>query len=66
VAKDSPAAKGGLRGGDRIVRVGSSAIANLEDFDSALRKHKEGDTVPVVVVRDGAEVTLDVTLGPPK
>jgi S1-C subfamily serine protease len=46
--------------------VGSSAIANLEDFDSALRKHKGGDTVPVVVVRDGAEVTLDVTLGPPK
>jgi hypothetical protein len=66
VAKDSPAAKGGLRGGDRIVRVGTSAIANLEDFDSSLRKHKGGDTVPVVVVRDGAEVTLDVTLGPPK
>lgn len=66
VSKDSPAAKGGLRGGDRIVRVGTSAIANLEDFDSALRKHKGGDTVPVVVVRDGAEVSLDVTLGPPK
>ncbi|MFM7207545.1 MAG: M20/M25/M40 family metallo-hydrolase [Planctomycetaceae bacterium] len=66
VAKDSPAAQGGLRGGDRIVRVGTSVIANLEDFDSALRKHKAGDTVPVVVVRDGAEVSLDVTLGPPK
>jgi S1-C subfamily serine protease len=66
VAKESPAAKGGLRGGDRIVRLGASAITNLEDFDSALRKHKGGDTVPVVVVRDGAEVTLDVTLGPPK
>lgn len=66
VAKDSPAAKGGLRGGDRIVRVGESKIANLEDFDSALRKHKGGDTVPVVVVREGAEVSLDVTLGPPK
>jgi hypothetical protein len=66
VAKESPAAKGGLKGGDRIVRLGESAITNLEDFDSALRKHKGGDTVPVVVVRDGAEVTLDVTLGPPK
>lgn len=66
VAKDSPAAKGGLKGGDRIVRVGASAIANLEDFDSALRKHKGGDTVPVVVVRDGAEVSLEVTLAPPK
>ena len=66
VAKESPAAKGGLQGGDRIVRLGESAITNLEDFDSALRKHKGGDTVPVVVVRDGVEVTLDVTLGPPK
>ena len=66
VAKDSPAATGGLQGGDRIVRLGASVIAGLEDFDSALRKHKGGDTVPVVVVRDGAEVTLDVTLGAPK
>jgi hypothetical protein len=66
VSKDSPAARGGLAGGDLIVRVGESAITNLEDFDSALRKHKGGDTVPVVVVRDGAEVTLQVTLDPPR
>jgi hypothetical protein len=66
VAKDSPAAKGGLQAGDRIVRVGESAIATLEDFDSALRKHKGGDTVPVVVDRDGAEVRLEVTLAAPK
>ena len=64
--KDSPAARGGLKGGDVIVRLGGSAVTGLEDFDSALRKHKGGDTVPVVVVRDGAEVTLDVTLDPPK
>jgi hypothetical protein len=66
VSKDSPAARGGLKGGDRIVRLGGSAITNLEDFDSALRKHKGGDEVSVVVVRDGGEVTLTVTLGPPR
>ena len=66
VAKDSPSARGGLRGGDRIVRLGGSAIENLEDFDSALRKHKAGETVPVVVVRDGAEVALEVTLAAPR
>jgi hypothetical protein len=66
VAKDSPAAKGGLAAGDRIVRLGTSAVTNLEDFDSALRKHKGGDTVPVVVERDGVEVPLEVTLGAPK
>ena len=64
--KDSPAAKGGLKGGDVIVRLGESAVTGLEDFDSALRKHKGGETVPVVVLRDGAEVTLPVTLDPPK
>jgi hypothetical protein len=66
VAKDSPAARGGLKGGDRIVRLGASAITNLEDFDSALRKHKGGDTVAVVVARDGVDVTLEVTLAPPR
>ena len=64
--KDSPAAKGGLKGGDVIVRLGESAVTGLEDFDSALRKHKGGDTIPVVVLRDGGEVTLQVTLDPPK
>ena len=66
VAKDSPAARGGLAGGDMIVRVGDSAITNLEDFDSALRKHKGGETVPVVVLRDGKEARLDITLDPPR
>jgi Zn-dependent M28 family amino/carboxypeptidase len=66
VAKDSPAAKGGLQGGDVIVKFGESRIGNLEDFDSALRKYKGGDRVPVVVKRDGKEVTLQVTLGEPR
>ncbi len=65
-SKDSPAARGGLKGGDVIVRIGTSAVTGLEDFDSALRKHKAGDKVPVVVLRDGAEVTLEVTLDPPR
>ena len=38
----------------------------LEDFDSALRKHKAGETVSVVVLRNGKEVTLQVTLGDPR
>jgi hypothetical protein len=66
VSKESPAARGGLQGGDLIVRLGESAVTNLDDFDSALRKHKGGETVPVVVMRAGAEVTLEVTLDPPR
>jgi S1-C subfamily serine protease len=66
VTKDSPAARGGLKGGDVIVRLGDSAVTGLEDFDSALRKHKGGETVPVVVKRGDQEVTLEVTLGAPR
>lgn len=66
VTKESPAAEGGLQGGDVIIRLGDSAITGLEDFDSALRKHKAGETIPVVVKRNDAEVTLNVTLGKPK
>jgi hypothetical protein len=66
VSKDSPAAAGGLKGGDVIIRLGDSAITGLEDFDSALRKHKAGEVVPVVVRRDGGEQTLSVTLGDPR
>ena len=66
VSKDSPAAAGGLKGGDVIIRLGDSAITGLEDFDSALRKHKAGAVVPVVVRRDGGERTLSVKLGDPR
>lgn len=65
-APGSPAEKGGLKGGDRVVKFGGTPVANLDDFDAALRKFKSGDQVDVVVVRDKQEVTLKVTLDPPK
>ncbi|MBS0210455.1 MAG: M20/M25/M40 family metallo-hydrolase [Planctomycetes bacterium] len=66
VTPGGPAEKGGLKGGDSIIKLGDSKIGNLEDFDSALRKYKAGDKVPVVVRREGKEVTLYVTLEPPR
>jgi hypothetical protein len=62
VTPGSPADKGKLKGGDVIVRFGESRIANLEDFDSALRKYKIGDKVKVVVKRGGKEIELEVVL----
>jgi hypothetical protein len=66
VTSGSPAEKAGLKGGDTIIKLGDSRIANLEDFDSALRKYKPGDKVPVTVKRDGKDVTVTVTLDPPR
>ncbi len=66
VSKDSPAQRGGLLGGDVIVRLGESAVTGLEDFDSALRKIKAGEKVPVIVLRNGETVTLEVIAGAPR
>ncbi len=66
VSGGGPAEAAGLKGGDVIVRFGDSKIGNLADFDSALRKYKAGDKVPVVVRRDGQDVKLEVTLEAPE
>ncbi len=64
--KDSPADRAGLRSGDIIIQLADSKIGNLEDFDSALRKHKAGEKVPVVVKRGAEQLRLEVTLDPPR
>ncbi len=66
VTKDGPAERAGIRGGDIIVKLGESRIGNLEDFDSALRKFKGGDRVPVAIKRGKEELTFEVTLDPPR
>jgi hypothetical protein len=66
VSKDGPAEKAGLKAGDIIVQVGDSKIGNLEDFDSALRKFKAGDKVPVRVERESETLTFEVVLGEPR
>ncbi len=65
-APGSPAEKGGLKGGDRIISLGDNKITALDDFDLALRKFKAGENVPVTVLRDGQPVKLTVTLEPPR
>ena len=66
VAGNSPAAKAGLKAGDKIIQFGKFKIGNLEDFDGALRKFHTGDRVKITVLRDKKEVELTVILDPPK
>jgi S1-C subfamily serine protease len=63
VLDGSPAEKAGVRGGDVLVKLGDSKITVLEDFESALRKHKPGDKVKVNILRDGKTLEFEVTLG---
>ncbi len=48
------------------MKIGSTKIGGLDDFDLALRKFQGGDEVTVTVVRDGKSKTLKVTLAKPR
>jgi membrane-associated protease RseP (regulator of RpoE activity) len=60
---DGEAAKAaGVRSGDEIVSIGGARIDDADDIKDAIQ-HRAGDTLPIVVLRDGAERTLPVTVG---
>ncbi len=63
VTEGSPAHAGGLKDGDRIVKMGPMEIRNLMDMTTFLSTHKPGEKIPVVVLRGGKKVTLEVMLG---
>ena len=66
VSTNGPASKAGIKAKDVVIGLGKYKIGGIEDFDSALRKFKAGDKVPVKVMRAGKELTLMITLGAPR
>lgn len=57
----SPAEVGGLQADDRIVRVGDFEVTDIYSYTYALGEYEPGDTVEIVVLRDGEEIILTVT-----
>jgi hypothetical protein len=66
VSKGGPAEISGIKAGDIILKLGEYPIANLDDFDTALRKFKAGDRVTVLLKRGNDELKFVVTLEPPR
>jgi S1-C subfamily serine protease len=62
VLPDSPAAKGSLRVGDLITRVGDRDLVDVVSARNALRKVKPGDRVLLTVQRDGEPAGLKLTV----
>ena len=77
VVADTPADEAGLRaatgtqlidgrevptGGDVIVEFDGQAVTSAVALQSAVDTHRPGDTVPVVVLRNGERQTIEVTL----
>ncbi|MDO5646644.1 DegQ family serine endoprotease [Paracoccus sp. (in: a-proteobacteria)] len=60
---DGPAKTGGLRAGDVITRFAGTEIDSTRSLVRRVADAPAGETVQVVVMRDGREQVLDVTLG---
>lgn len=64
VSEGGPAEKAGLKAGDVIVKFGGKEVKDIDSYMTAMGQHKAGDTVEVVVMRDGKEVKLEAKLTP--
>jgi hypothetical protein len=63
VTPGSPADRAGVRKGDVVVEFGGMQVKDLYQYTDALRAHKPGDEVTVVVERDGKRLSLAARLG---
>jgi S1-C subfamily serine protease len=66
VIPDGAAAKAGLKGGDRIVQIGTIEIRNINDLMFVLQTAKPGTDVKVTFVRDGKVQSATATYGVPR
>jgi hypothetical protein len=64
VMADSPAADAGLLFGDMIVRYGDDRVVAPDELVEHTRSGTPGEMVPVVIVRQGELMTIQVPRGP--
>ena len=63
VSDDGPAAAGGLKEGDVVVEFNGRTVKTMRDLPRIVADTPPGDTVDVIVMRDGARVTLQLKVG---
>jgi len=61
VRDDSPAAKAGLKAGDRIVKIGNREVKNVYDYTFALGELKAGQEYLIEVKRGSEKLNLKIT-----
>jgi Zn-dependent M28 family amino/carboxypeptidase len=61
VRDDSPAAKAGLKAGDRVVKMAGREVKNVYDYTYTLGEMKAGQEYEVEVLRGSERLTLRIT-----
>ncbi|MDR9367259.1 MAG: M28 family peptidase [Balneolaceae bacterium] len=62
VSEGGAAKAGGLEGGDIITKIGTMDVADIYEYMGALNELEKGQTVEVVVTRDGEEMIFELEL----
>jgi Zn-dependent M28 family amino/carboxypeptidase len=60
VRDDSPAAKAGIKAGDKIVKMAGRDVKNVYDYTYALGEMKAGEEYEVELMRGGQRITLKI------
>ncbi len=60
VRDDSPAAKAGLKAGDKIIKIGNREVKNVYDYTYALGEMKAGQEYVIEVMRGSEKLTLKI------
>ena len=63
VQAESPASDAGIVMGDEVLSVNGIRISDPEAFVHEIRKHKPGQTIQLVHIRDGVEKITSIKLG---
>ncbi len=63
VRDGSPAEEAGIQAGDVIIEFDGAEITDLYAYTYALREHRPGDEVSIVVLRNGERVEVTAVLG---
>jgi aminopeptidase YwaD len=60
VRDNSPAAKAGVKAGDKVVRLAGKEVRNVMDYTYILGEMKAGEEYEIVVLRGGEPLTLKI------
>src|SRR4029434_2394377 len=61
VRDESPAAKAGIKAGDKIVKLAGRDVHNVYDYTYALGARSAGQEIEVELMRAGERITLKIT-----
>ncbi len=62
IVQGGPAAIGGIRAGDVIIMIGDTRVSDTDELIDAISDMTADVPTPIVIVRKGSEMTLEVTV----